>query len=116
MQFRGSRPKVCSVASFNSIGKPQLIDAVGHLNQRTVAGSRASALLCQEHKLRGQGMTDAQHLFRKRGWDFRGSEGVVLTEDSAMLSAGVGTLVRVHVGSGAPLKKKHDISPLGGEG
>ena len=113
---RGKAPKVFIVAGLNGSGSPQLLKATQHLQGRRFSGSLATVLLSQEHHYLAAAMVDAEFQFKKRGWDLRVAAATCPTGTLGANSAGVATLVRSHVQSGAPWGAGHDISPSDSQG
>ena len=112
-KVRGSKPRWCELATFNSSGKPQLIAALKFLEKLRDDGVMVVAAAVQEHHAAGDPLCNLQFQTRKSGWKLSGAAALV---EGVNRSAGIGVCVRAHVESGRAQNVPLDMSPPGHPG
>ena len=104
---RGKRPVQVDLVLFNSSGSRQMGNAMAHYGKQKGAKGlpTVAAIICQEHKLRGDGWVDFKHKSKKHGWTVKRVQAIKCEERS---SAGVCIAVSSGFDSGARMEEMSD--------
>ena len=96
---------IVDVCTFNSTGRPQLMDAWNHCRRGQVTGPRCedtdvlvAACVNQEHHARGDECVDLKISARKAGWNFVGAMAEPTKGSQGKAGAAIATRTSFHTG------------------
>ena len=99
------KSKYVDVCTFNSTGRPQLMDALNHCRRGRFTGPRCSdvdvpvaACLNQEHHARGDEWVDLKMSARKAGWNLVGAMAEPSKGSQGKAGAAIATRTAFHTG------------------
>ena len=102
---RKKRSKYVDVCTFNSSGRPQLMDALNHCRRGRFTGPRCSdvdvpvaACLNQEHHARGDEWVNLKMSARKAGWNLVGAMAELSKGSQGKAGAAIATRTAFHTG------------------
>ena len=113
---RRKKSKYADVCTFNSSGRPQLMDALNHCRRGRFTGPRCSdvdvpvaACLNQEHHARGDEWVNLKMSARKAGWNLVGAKAELSKGSQGKAGAAIATRTAFH--TGLTKSAAEDMSP-----